>query len=293
MTTDIDVSVLVVNYKTPHLTKMCIESILMQRGVQLEIIVVDNHSQDQSVALLQEKFGEQITLIANQDNLGFGKANNQAFSLSRGHYIFMLNPDASFLTPHDLVNAIQFLTAHPEIGLAGTRVINAQGAVETTTFLHYPKQRQSTINFSILPGHLSCVLGASMVTTREAFLKVNGFDEDYFLYSEETDLCLRLRKQGYHIGYCETVTVQHEGGASEALLPSAQTIRRKQSGKYLFYCKHYSPQDVLNIARNDFKHARWNLFLLTLKKRLLGLSLKQQAKVVRHQITCDIAGAHL
>lgn len=278
----IDISVLIVNYNTSDLVKKCIESLLSQQDIQFEIIVVDNNSHDNSVATLQQ-FTPRITFVANKDNKGFGKANNQAFALSKGRYIFMLNPDALCLTVKDLYHAVQFMDKHPELGLAGTRIFNENQQLEQTVYYHYPRQKQTRVNFSDLPGEIATVLGASMLTTREVFARVKGFDEDFFLYGEETDLCLRIRQAGFGIGYCESVTVQHVGSASEKGNPREEIMRKKKAGKLLFYRKHYPEKDVRKIVQHDFNQARFHILRLSLIKWLFGLNKQQESKY-RHQL---------
>lgn len=278
----IDISVLIVNYNTAELVRKCIESVLSQRDINFEIIVVDNNSHDNSVAVLQQ-FMPQITFISNQENNGFGKANNQAFKVSSGRYIFMLNPDAVFVTDKDLHHAVQFMDAHNQYGLAGTRIVNNHHQVEHTVYHHYPHQKQTSMDFSSLPGVLATVLGASMIARREVFEKVKGFDEDFFLYGEETDLCLRIRKAGFMIGYCDAVTVQHVGSASEKGNPREEILRKKKAGKLLFYRKHYPQADVKKIVKRDLRQARFHLLRLSLIKLFFGLNKKQEYKY-RHQL---------
>jgi GT2 family glycosyltransferase len=287
-----DISVLIVNYNTAELVKKCIESLLDQQNVNFEIIVIDNNSHDSSAEILQ-KLTPRITFILNTDNKGFGRANNQAFKLCKGRYIFMLNPDAVCLTNQDLAHAVQFMNAHPECGLAGTRIVNGNQQLEETSFYHYPRQKQTSANFSGLPGKLATVLGASMIVRREVFEKVNGFDEEFFLYGEETDLCLRIRKAGYMIGYCEFVTVQHIGSASEKGNPPEEIIRKKKLGKLLFYRKHYPEADVRKLVKQDLNRAYLHLFRLTLIKWLFGLNNKQQAQYRRHLIVRDLTRNYL
>jgi len=287
-----DISIFIVNYNTAQLTKQCIESLLMQRRASFEIIVVDNHSSDESLSILHQ-FGTQMSLLANKDNKGFGKANNQAFHQSKGRYLFMLNPDAHCLTELDLFHAIHYMDQHPECGLAGTRIINTHHQVEHTSFDHYPRQSETKTDFSKLPGKIASVLGASMIVRRDVFEKINGFDEDYFLYAEETDLCLRIRKQGYSIGYCDDVTVCHVGGASEKKHAREDVIRKKKAGKLLFYSKHYLKSDVLKMMKRDFRLAQFHLILLELKKILFGLNKKQEQKYQKHRITLEIARRYL
>ena len=146
----IDISVIIVNFNTALLVKNCIESLLSQRNSHAEIIVVDNHSHDQSCATVAI-ICTTIKFIANQDNKGFGKANNQAYRESLGRYLFMLNPDAMCLTDLDLQEIVQFMDAHPQVGLAGTRIINSKRQLQSTVFHHYPREKQTTVDFSHLP----------------------------------------------------------------------------------------------------------------------------------------------
>jgi len=288
----IDISVLIVNYNTAFLVKKCIESLLSQQAVSVEIIVVDNNSQDDSVTVLQQ-FLPRITLIANKDNKGFGKANNQAFALSQAPIIFMLNPDAFCMTNQDLQHAVQFMDNHYQYGLVGTRIVNDKEQLEETAYYHYPRQKQTRADFSHLPGKIATVLGASMIVRRDVFEKVNGFDEDFFLYGEETDLCLRIRQAGYGIGYCESVTVQHVGSASEKGNPREEVIRKKKLGKLLFYRKHYPESDVRNIVRHDLVRARLHLLRLSLIKYLFGWNQKQKNQYKHQVIVRDLASHFL
>lgn len=283
-----DISLLIVNYNTASLVKKCIESLLTQQNVNFEIIVVDNNSHDDSVAVLQQ-FVPHITLITNQDNKGFGKANNQAFTLSQGRYIFMLNPDALCMTDQDLQHAVQFMDENSQFGLAGTRILNHHQSLEQTVYYHYPRQKQTHADFSHLPGKIATVLGASMLARREVFARINGFDEDFFLYGEETDLCLRIRKLGYSIGYCESVTVQHVGGASEKGNPREEILAKKKNGKLLFYRKHYPHADVCKIVKHDLARARFHLFRLFLIKCLFGLNKKQENKYKQQIVIRNLA----
>src|SRR5688572_16305853 len=122
MTSNIDVSIIIVNYNTASLIPDCINSILQQQGVQCEIIVVDNASQDNSAEVLQS-LGNPIIPILNKDNLGFGKANNQAARQAKGRYVFLLNPDASLQSPDGLRGLIAFMETNPNYGLVGPKII--------------------------------------------------------------------------------------------------------------------------------------------------------------------------
>jgi len=282
-----DISVIIINYNTADLIKQCVTSILNQTGVTYEIIVADNASTDDSVNVLKT-FGESITLIANKDNLGFGKANNRAFKKSKGRYLFLLNPDAELMGQDALYKAVKYMEEYPECGLAGTQIINNNNQIEKTYYDHYPREDQSSIDFSKLPGKLATVLGASMVIRRDVFEAVNGFDEDFFLYAEETDLCLRIRKYGYQIQYNDSAVVKHIGSASTRKSPPEHVIRMKKHAKYLFYKKHYSKHDVIKMAKKDLSHARWHLLRLKFKKIIRGLKISDELKYMQHKVTMQL-----
>lgn len=282
-----DVSILIVNYNTADLISSCLNSILQQEGITYEIIVVDNRSEDESLQVLKD-YEKQITLIANKDNKGFGRANNQAARIAKGNFLFFLNPDATLKTTDDLENLVNYFEKNA-YGLVGTRIVNREEQVELTAFDHYPHQSETHGDFRSLPGDIASVLGASMFMRRSVFEELNGFDEDYFLYTEETDLCLRVRKAGYAIGYCNEVTVQHIGSASERKTPPLEVIRKKKLGKYLFYRKHYPARDVLAIAKRDLGNARRKCWILRITKSLIGLTESQQLALQQQVMLMELA----
>lgn len=250
-----DISILIVNYNTAELVERCVESVLKQKNVNFEIIVVDNASADNSVLTLQ-KFGDKINLIANQENLGFGKANNRAFADSCGRYAFLLNPDAELLGTHDLAHIVKFMDTHKEYGLVGTRIIDLNSKLETPPKYSYPGEKYTNYPFKDLPGKIAFIIGASMVFRREVFNKIHGFDENFFLYAEDADICLRTRKAGFKIGYLDGVSIQHVDAASERKISSYNLTIKKARADQLFFKKHYNPGQVAIINRHILKQAR-------------------------------------
>jgi len=276
------VSVIIVTYNSADFIKDCLESVINQQDIDKEIIVVDNNSQDNTIEILQS-YQSQIALIQNQQNLGFGKANNQAFKQSHGDYIFLLNPDAVLQTTHDLNNMLQFMLQNREHGMAGCRIISPDGHEESLPYYEYPNARHIKTNFKDLPGKIAWLLGACLLLPREVYEKSHGFDEDFFLYGEEVDWALRIRKLGYSLGYNSNVVIKHIGGASEKKQPSFDTWTRKQNGLHLFWQKNYSPEDCQWLVKRDLKKAKRRLFQLALKKRLFGLNKNDDAKLERYQ----------
>lgn len=254
-----DVSVVIVNYNTADLLKNCIDSVLKQKNITSEIIVVDNNSKDNSLEILNQ-FESQITVIKNKDNLGFGAANNQGFMKSSGKYIFLLNPDAVLTSDTVLESLLNFIEHNKNYGVVGPKVIKDQKV--TVPQLKYPGEKYLKKPLEDLPGKIAWIIGASMFVRREVYEKMKGFDEDYFLYGEESDFCLRVRRAGWAIGYLDTITVQHIGGASERSSTTREYWQKKQSGTVLFYKKSYGVSEAIHLLDRDITLAKRKLFFL-------------------------------
>jgi GT2 family glycosyltransferase len=257
-----DISVIIVTYNSAACIAACVASVLEQSGVAFEVIVVDNASAD---ATLEQLKNFNVRVIASPENLGFGRGNNLGFSSSCGRYIYLLNPDARLTQKDALAEICRAMDANPNWGMAGTRVQAANGNAEDLPATSYPGQRHVRRDFSKLPGRIAWILGASMIIRRELYERLGGFDPRFFLYSEETDFCLRLRELGFEIGHIRGVAVSHIGGASEDLRDPYEVAARKLKGLMLFRQKHYAPDDCVFLARRDLRRARfravWNGFL--------------------------------
>ena len=253
---DIDVSVIVVTYNSAPCIKECLNSILGQQGPRFEIIVVDNASADDTVSVVRV-LGADVRLLSNQENIGFGRGCNQGVATSRGRFLYLLNPDASLPERDSLARLCHIMEQNPRWGLAGTRVTESGGAVECRPADSYPDQHRVHCDFSHLPGTIAWVFGASMFIRREVFAAVEGFDPGFFLSSEETDLCLRIRQQGWEIGFVPEVTAQHIGAASERGIDPYDTWLRRVPGIYRFWSKYYPPADVRRLVWKDWFRARF------------------------------------
>jgi len=253
-----DVTVLIVTYNSAGTIGECLTSLQAQIGVQCEVIVIDNASTDGTTEVVR-KWGGGLRLLANKENIGFGRANNQGFADGSGHYLYLLNPDARLTQSNALGKLKAALEQHPDWGMAGTKVISAGGRREGKPANAYPGQSRVHRDFSKLPGQIAWVSGASMFFRRQVFASLGGFDPDFFLYNEETDLCLRLREKGYVIGYVDTVEVTHIGGVSERANDPHQTALRRLAGLHLFWQKHYSKEDMIHLARVDQLRAAFRM----------------------------------
>jgi GT2 family glycosyltransferase len=255
-----EITIVIVSYNTADLIEDCLDSILSNDGLNMEIFVVDNASNDESVSLVKKKY-PMVHIVANTENLGFAAANNQVLPQCKGKYVFFLNPDTKVMSD-TFSEAILFMDANPSIGLAGTKVINPDGTLQWSVSYKYPGQRYKAIELSDLPGNIACVLGASMIARLKIIKRIGGFDNVFFLYGEDQDLCLRIRKLGYEIGYIDSATVVHYGGQSEGL--STAIWKKKIHAEYTFYRKHYLPKTVKRISRAHIIKAWWRIITLTL-----------------------------
>jgi hypothetical protein len=221
-----------------------------------------------------------VQLIANSDNRGFSTANNQAIPLCRGRYIFFLNPDAE-LAGGCLETAVRYMDENPAVGLAGTKVVYPDGAMQETISRRYPGEKRTAGELAGLKGAIACVLGASMIARADLIRAIGGFDEDYFLYGEDQELCLRIRQQGFEIGYIGEAVVRHIGGHSERA--SADRWRRKTLAEHIFYRKHYRPETIRKITRESRLKARWRTLTIPLTLPFLRDGEAAREKLVKYR----------
>lgn len=228
-------SVIIVNYRVRYFLELCLHAVARAiQGYDAEILVVDNHSADGSVAYLQPLF-PRVKFIVNTDNLGFARANNQALAQAGGEYILFLNPDT--ILPEDFFpRCLSFLRSTDGIGGLGVRMIDGSGRflkesrrgfptpwvafcrLSGLTAL-FPRSRFfSEYYLGYLPetsSHPSPVLsGACLLVSRAVLDEVGSFDDSFFMYAEDIDLSYRLEKAGYRNYYFSGTTIVHFKGES-------------------------------------------------------------------------------
>lgn len=255
------VSIIVVNYKTLDLLRSCLDSIQSQIEKKDEIIVVDNASKDSTVQIVKEKY-PWVKCVANHENAGYARANNQALSIAKGDIFWFLNPDTR-LYNGALEAALDYMDSNAKVGLAGTALKNTDGSPQHSMEKKYPSQRYVNNLLDKLPGDIAWVMGSSMVARRTAVEQAGRFDERHFLYGEDLDICLSIRKVGWEIGFIEDCQVLHIGGQSERDTPPASLIRKKMMAELRFFEKHYPPQAIRQIKRNNRIQALWRLATLS------------------------------
>lgn len=228
------VSVIIISYNTRAMTLDCLRALYSDlKSIPAEVWVVDNASQDDSVAAIRRVFPK-VLLIANQDNKGFGAANNQALAQAQGEFLLLLNSDA-FPKPEAVKTLIEYLKQHPRVAVVGPRLLNRDGSLQRSCYPFPSPSRAWLENLwisAVLPNHhllgdysqwphdneriVDFVSGACMMVRRTAYEQVGGFDERFFMYSEETDWQRRMTKRGWKVAFTPAAQVTHLGGASGA-----------------------------------------------------------------------------
>ena len=282
-----EVSVVVVSYNTADLIEACLLSVRASEGISLETFVVDNASSDGGAALVRGKF-PWVRLVENRENRGFGAANNQVLGECAGRYIVLLNPDTE-ATPRAFRRMADWMDASPGVGLAGPTVNNPDGSRQDTVSRAYPGQKRTAGELAGLPGEIACVMGACQIVRTELMRNLGGFDEEFFLYGEDQDLCLRIRKEGYRIGHVGDAVILHHGGKSERGSLPADVLRKKAAAEYLFYRKHYRPETVRRIARAHVCREGRRMFLTRLSLPFVRDRARALGKLERYRVVYDVA----
>lgn len=249
------IAVIVVNWNTRELLAECLASVAEAAGdLDVETVVVDNGSSDGSPEMVRDRF-PRVRLIANPDNAGFGRANNQAIAATNTPYVLMLNSDAQ-LRPGALQSLLERMASAPRAGLVGAQLRDPDGAFQLS-HVRFPSLWQETLILSGLGRALfgpwypsfgpdgderarvvDWVGGACMLARRAALRDAGGFDEGYFFYCEEMDLCYALRQAGWEVWYEPAALVIHRRGASAARLAEAREARLYR-GRMRFFRKHH------------------------------------------------------
>ena len=248
------ISIIILNWNTKELTYDCIDSVHKTcADLETEIIVLDNASTDGSQDLLQQL--DNIRLIKIDKNVGFAKGNNQAAAVSSYGYILFLNSD-TLVFEGALQVMFDLVKNNPKIGLVGAQILNPDDSFQAS-YTKFPNHLQEFLILSsfgrkifgrwypskgpeeeIRSRMVDYVEGACMLVRKEAFEQVGGFDENYFMYSEEVDLCFSLKQFDWQVWYHPQARILHFGGAS------SQHRRTQREGdlyrsRVLFFRKHY------------------------------------------------------
>jgi N-acetylglucosaminyl-diphospho-decaprenol L-rhamnosyltransferase len=265
-----EVSILIVNYYTAAELISCLESLAAQQDVLYEVIIVDNSDDLNEQQLLQKVTSERVQCIFSTENLGFGRANNLAAQHAGADLLLILNPDTFFEETTLLRRYIDRFKAGNDAMLAPLIVESSKKKLIYPRY-KYPSQAFcKKTDFSVLSGQIAWVLGACMMISRKDYLNIHGFDDDYFVYGEDADICWRIRAELGSIGFDESLEVHHIGGASEKKSINLAKWMRKRQGQYLFFKKHYHQLDLINIVLKKRMQASLKLAKNALLSRWFG-----------------------
>ncbi|WP_414733127.1 glycosyltransferase family 2 protein [Acetobacterium carbinolicum] len=256
-----DLSIIIVNYKTEELTSNCIDSIIKSntKGLSYEIILVDNASEDGSVEAIKMRFPE-VKVIENHENLGFSKANNIGMEVSKGEFLLLLNSD-TIVELNTLKGAIAFISDHKHIGALGCKILLPSGKLDPACKRSFPtplnglyhslnldmafpeSTRFGAYNLTYVDENktcsIDCIMGAFMLVPRAVIDVVGMLDEDFFMYGEDIDWCYRIKQAGYQIIYYPEVRIFHHKKASGIGKRNPKVIAAFYDSMIIFYNKHY------------------------------------------------------
>lgn len=232
-----DVAVLIVSYNTEHLLNECLQSLYDQCGsLRQQVIVVDNGSVDRSVDMIRSGFAE-VELIEARQNLGFARGVNLAATRANAEFLLLLNPDTVVLD-HAIERLVQFARLRPGHGLYGGRAVKRDGMLELSSCWALPTVWSMTcfaLGLSTVFRHsrwfdpesmadwrrdtvreVGIITGCLLLAPRDAWLKLGGFDERYFMYGEDADLAFRARQAGFRPIICPEACIVHDVGKASA-----------------------------------------------------------------------------
>lgn len=297
----VKISVVIVNYNTKNLLLQCIRSVLRElESCDGEVFVVDNASSDSSVDAVELEF-PQCRLLKNTGNLGFGKANNQAFALAKGEYILMLNPDAE-LRAGSLACLVNYLDEHPEVAVVGPRTLYPDGTFQASAF-DFPSIRTeflvATFLYLIPRGvprlarklglawppestrEVGFMRGSCLLCRGEVLREAGGFDERYFLYTEEVDLQYRISRKGWKLVFNPGAEIIHHHGKSMEQDPESTYVELYRSKSQFLEAYHSKPYVYLTKALWILFHAsRLAIFGAA---GMVNRTEKQKVKMRKHR----------
>jgi len=256
----VDLSIIIVSYNTKELTKQTLDSIYqnISRDLIYEIFVVDNHSRDGTIEMIQLDYPE-VKFIVNDENLGFSKANNLALKKAQGSFVLLLNSD-TVVIDDCLEKSAEYLRNHPDTGALGCKVMLENNTLDHACKRGFPTPAASLFYLlkldKLFPNskrfgaydltylsedevhEVDSLMGAFMMVRKEVMEEVGLLDEDFFMYSEDIDWCYRIKKKGWKIIYYpEAKIIHYKGGSSKK--KRGKLIVEFHKSMWLFFKKHY------------------------------------------------------
>ncbi len=264
---DLDLSITICSWNTVDDLRLCLQSLESVRDeAAFEVIVIDNNSEDASPDMVESEF-PWVRLERLSRNLGFTGGHNYAVNLRKAPDIFYLNSD-TIVHPGAILTLVTYAKEHPEVGVIGPKLLNSDGTLQfscrrfpnpvaamlrNTIFGRlFPKNRYTREYLMQdldrgAPSKVDWVSGAALYQTKALFDKIGAFDEEYFMFCEDTDLCFRSWQANYEVHYVPDSVITHACGRSTDKAPN-RMIDRHHRSMLLFYRKHMLPK-VTPLAR--------------------------------------------
>jgi GT2 family glycosyltransferase len=252
------VSVVIVNWNSKQHVLNCLRSLFHHTaGIGFEVIVVDGGSYDGVEVPLAEHFPS-VKFIQSPTNVGFGRCNNLGVRHARGTYLLLLNPDTVFLE-NSLSVMLDRLTTLPRAGAIGCRLLNSDHSIQTSSILSFPTILNRTLGSAYTlhlfrkstfwgtaplfsgkstPTEVEAVSGACILMRKDHFDRIGGFTESYFMYTEDVDLCYKLRAANLKVFHIPETAIIHLGGGSSQLAPSNFSAVMMRDSWYQFIRLH-------------------------------------------------------
>ncbi len=253
-------SIVIVNYNTERLLKDCLESVYAgANGTPFDVWVVDNNSRDNSVPMVKVRF-PLVKVVQNKSNVGFSRANNLVISQSRSDYILLLNPD-TLIIGDAIEEVLKFMNEHPHVGIAGCKILNKDGTLQlacrrsiptpevafyrlTGLSTLFPKsQTMAKYNLTYESPdkiqEVDAVSGAFLMIRRKVIEDIGLLDEQFFMYGEELDWCLRAKRAGWTVMYYPAAQIVHYKGESTKYNSRKAAVEFYRA-MYLFHRKHFA-----------------------------------------------------
>lgn len=296
-------SIIIVSYNTRRLLDDCLASIATAEAPVggVEVIVVDNASQDGSQEMVQAKYPT-VCLLALSENLGFSAANNRGTAVSRGEYVLFLNSDTR-LEPDALVKPVAYLRRHPQVGALTVRLVYPTGQRDPDNHRGFPTPWNALCHFSglsrLFPRHprfngyfqgyadfnqthvVPVIAGSYMLMPRAVIDELGGWDEIYFFYGEDIDFCYRIWQSGRQIVYYPHVTVLHYKGASSGLRKESADIARPPKETRVKVAKE--SVRAMQVFYRKFYSRQYPSVITGLV--LAGIRLRGWFRILKHQLT--------
>ena len=293
------VSIIIVNYNTKELTKKAIQSVFDKtEGVEYEIILVDNDSKDGSVEELRKTFQDKITIIESKENLGFGRANNLGIKQSVGKYVFLLNSDTELI--NDTIKIFyDYMEQNDNVGVCGGNLYNVNYVPEDSyimsrdtllSFFYWrylelffnvlakitKKVRNCRFNYSDKVKEVGFISGADMFIRKTALEKSGLFDDNIFMYAEDTDLNFRIRNCGYSIISVPQAKIFHYTSKSSS--NEIKKYSKLLTGTYYVYFKYFGKKTYfiyLDIKLTMLRKALTSILLFNMQKAKIYFDIEK------------------